>query len=388
MIRQYLFFGFFLFLATDSFAALRYRTGTEILSQDSEAIDLQFQSFSKKSSFDETGAELVSTNANSFTVNDWMLKYTKGFYSDVEASFFGNFRSVSPEPQSSISSHSGLESIGLEGKYLFLINKNFKNALGLRLRKATFSNSQYTPSTAPPTDKVVLGDDGLEYGLDYLVTYYDYHLKYDFKLGYNKPSSYLSSEMLYNAAVIYYLTKISFITGIEGIYSLKNDTYTESPSLKPIISGGNSRLFNSINRQKTSLFAGAQYSFGNFIVALRGETIFKARSSDTGNTISFNIRWENNQISTNTETRRQNYFAEGFVKKISTKGSLLKINIGSEKQLSKGDHVDIFNANDYAKSYPIATGTIFEVDSEEATVRINQKFDNSPVQISSLVKVY
>lgn len=387
MVKQIFFFGCFLFFSSNTFAALRSRTGTEILSLNSEAIDLHFQSFSKKLSFDESGAQLISADSNSFSVNDWTLKYTRGLYSDLEGSFFGNYRTVKPDSPTT-TSNSGLESIGLEGKYILFARGKYKNAIGLRFKKAMFSNTRYTISTTPPSDKVVLGDDGLEYEFDYLLTFYDKYLKYDFKLGYNKPSSDLSSEIIYNAAAFYYIAKVSLTAGIGGIYSLKNDAYTDSPSSKPLISSGNSRLFNSVNRQKAFFYGGIEYAFTNFIVGFRGESIFSARSTDTGNAFSLNIRWENNQISDSTGKIKQNYFTEGFVKQLSTKGLLIKINIGSKKQLTKGDQVDIYSLNDESRSIPLATGTIFEVGPEESIVKIKQKFKNHPIQVACVVKVY
>lgn len=392
---------FFLF-STGSFAAPQYRSGTEILSEKSQAIELQTQTFSKKTSFGDTGAELVPVENESFSINDWNLKYSRNFYSDFEGSIFGRYRSVKSETGSISATNSGLESLGLEGKYLFLTQNSYKNALGLHFRKAMYTNTRYTFLQTPPADQVVLGDDSYAIGLNYLITYFTGNWKYDFKIGFNKPSKDLSSEVPYNFEIIYSMNRLFLFSGIGGIYSLKNDPYGASTS-KPFISRGNTQLFNSINRTQKYLYAGVQFAFGNFIVGLKGESIFSARSSDTGNTISFNIRWESNQQAATTTVTpisspskvvelkpvtKQNYFSQGFVEKVSTSGNMLKINIGSIDNVTNGSLIDIFNIDDYAKGDPIAKGVVVRIDSKWAVVKVKRRSIRSRIQVGYLVRAY
>lgn len=386
------FLSIFLLLSIDSFASLSHRSEAEILSVNSQAIDLQYQKFVKKASYDQTGAELISSEGDKFSVSDWKLKYTNGIYSQFEASTWANFRNVNSETQTSSAVNSGLESIGLGVKYLFFSKIKFKNALGLRFKKAMYTNMHYDNANPPPSDKVALGDDGLEMGVDYLITYFDKFFKYDFKLGYNKPAN-LSSELIFNAGAVYSFTYTFLSAGIGGIHSLNNDPYTDTPSLKPVISSGTSRLFNSINREKNFLYAGAEYAVGDFILGLKGESIFSGKSTDKGETISLNIRWEKNEIAqtSNGEVSHagsENYFAEGFVEKVSKSGNMVKINIGSEKGLALGVHVDVFNINDDSRSHPMATGTVIKIGPTWSIVTINKRYKELPIQTAFLVKAF
>lgn len=382
------FLGSFLLLPADSFAALRYRSGTEVMTENSEAVEFQYQTFTRKLSYDEEGVELIPAEGESFSVDDWTVKYTRGIFSEFETSFLTKFRTVKSEAPNSNATNSGLESIGLEGKYVFLSDRKFKNAFELHFKKAMYTNLLYDIANPPPFDKVSLGDDGLEIGVDYLVTYFAKYWKYDFKFGYNKPSSQLSSELVYNAEAVYSLTKFFLLTGIGGIHSLKTDPYTDTPILKPLIGSGNSRLFNSINREKMYLYAGAQYAIGDFIIGLKGETILSGRSTDKGNTISLNVRWEKNEIPSTPQFVKQNYFAEGFVEKVSTSGNMVKINIGFVDKLDRGNNVDIFDINNYARGRPIATGTIIEVGPKWSIVKIDKRFNQSPIKVAYLIKAY
>jgi len=399
------FLGSSLLLSATSSAALQHRSATDILSLNSKAFEFQNQNFFKNSSYDDAGSKVTVAEGEDFSVSDMTLKYSQGFYPKFEGTFLGTFRKVKSESTTSNATKSGPESVGFEGKYLFLNKKIVKSAAGLHVKKALYSNTRYDASTTPPANEVVLGDDGPEYGLDYLATYYDKYFKYDAKLGYNKPSSSLSSEILYNAEAVYSFKNYFILAGIGGIYSLKTDPHSDSPSLKPSISRGNSYLFNSTNREKSYLYAGTQYAFGNFIIGIKAETILSGRSTDKGSTISFNFRWENNVTKTDVRPQPQSirqksqqenlpleftekHFAEGFVAKISNTGNLIRINIGSDQRLELGTRIGIFNINDYARGIPIATGRVMEIGNNWSIMRINNRLDQSTIEVGYLARAY
>lgn len=381
-------------ITTDSYAALRYRSGTELLTENSEAVDFQFQNFKKNLSYDEEGAELALGPEDSFTTTDLSLKYSRGLFLNFETSAFLKYRSVKSELNNYSATNSGLESIGLEAKYLFLNRKSFRNAFAIHVKKTPYTNTLYTLSDMPPLDKISLGDDGLQYGVDYLATYYDQYLKYDFKIGYNKPSASLSSEIIYNAELVHHFSRASILAGIGGITSLKNDQYTETPVLKPIISSGNDRLFNSINREKKYLYAGLNYGFDNIIAGVKVESIFSGKSTDKGNTISFNIRLENNVIaplpkSTFSRTGAiQEYFADGFIEKLSTSKNMFKMNIGLNKNVKLNDNVDIYNVDDYTSGQPICTGVVASIGQDWSIVKVIKRYKKLPIEVGHLVRVY
>lgn len=375
-------------------AQLQYRSSTDFLSTNSQAFDFQYQTFSKSASFDNEGKELVSASNDHFTVKSITLKYSKSFYPKIETALAAKFQNLKSELNEKSLSKSGFESVSLLGKYLFINKKFLKMAAGVHLKKATFSNVRYEETTPPPTDELVLGDDGLEYGIDYLTTYNDKYFKYDLKLGYNKPSSNLSSELLYNLETIYSFTKTFLIAGIGGIYSLKNDPYSETPSLKPQISRQNSYLFNSTNREKTYLYAGIEHAFSNFIMGFKAENTFTGKSTDKGSTIALNLRWEKNipppQIKNLSpdETLSSEYFAQGFVAALSKSKKFAKINIGFDHRIKLGTFINIYNIHNYTRKIPAARGQVIKVDSYWSIVKLSPKKDPTPIQVGDLVQAY
>lgn len=386
--------GSLLLLSPDLFAKLRYRSGTDIMSEKSQAVELQSHFFTKSSSFDQAGVELVSNEGSNYSINDWVLKYSRGYFKDFEGTFITKYRSINSESALVNATNSGLESIGLEGKYKFLEDKKLTHVLGLHFKKAMFTNTLYELPNTPPSDQVALGDDGNELGVDYYLTYKDKYSSYDFKFGYNKPSANLSSELVYNLESSFRLKNLFFVAGLGGIKSLNNDAYSESPDTKPAISLGESRLFNSINREKNLLYAGIHYAFGNLIVGLKGETIYSGSYTDKGSTFSINLRWEENvappKIVRNLENFKatQKYFAQGFVGKISRSGNMVKINIGSNSQIIKGTRIDIFSINDYVNGKPIGIGTVIDVGADWSIVKLTNRSNQSVIQVGSIAKAF
>jgi hypothetical protein len=388
----------FLLLNTSTFASIQHRSGTEIMHEDTYALELQNQTFTRTSSYDQSGVTLPQDAGETFVVNDWILKYTKGLDSKLEASFFTNYRGVNYNSTLTNANNYGFEKIGFEGKDVFTVSNNYKMAIGIHFHKSLYTSIRAQNLATPLVDQQALGDDGFGYGLDYFATYFSSHnLKYDFKLGYNKPSNNLSSELPYNSEAIYSFKKLFLLTGFGGIISLKNDPYTGSPTLKPASSSGNSRLFNSINREKQYLYAGAQYTMGNCMLGIKGESVVSGKYTDKGNTISISLRWEDNEVLENTPVpkiveatpdRIQDYFAEGIVTKVATSGNMIRINIGADRRIAVGIRVDIFHLTDYANEHPLATGTVIEVGPQWAFVKLDNTANRATLHVDYPVRVY
>jgi hypothetical protein len=390
-----LFFFFFVLHSPIINAKLHYRSGTDILLENSKAIDLQAEFFSKNSAYDETGLELVSSPGTEFKTSDWKLKYSFGYFKNFECAFSTNFKSVNSQTTIATASVSGIETVGLEGKYLFFASNKFSHAIGAHLKKALLTNTRYEFPNVAPADQVVLGDDGLEIGFDYYLTYTDKYFNYDFKLGYNKPSADLSSELIYNAEIVFKNSNLFLLAGLGGTTSQKNDEYTENPLLKPAISVGESRSFNAVNGERKFYYAGVQYAFGDYIVGLKGESIYAGRATDKGNTISLNFRWEKvttppPKIVKYQEIPKdpQKYFTQGFVGKISRSGNMLKINMGLKNQIVIGTKIDIFSTDNYTKGLPVASGAVIQVGPDWSIVKLSSRQKQSPIEVAFLAKAY
>ena len=371
-------------------ASIDYKSGADLLNAGEDAIKIETNFFTRSSSFDQEGNEVVATPGDSYKVNDLTFKYLVGFSKSYELTTALNLRKINSQSSSTSGSVTGPESFSLAGKYLLYQGRMFKTALGLHFKKALFSNSLYDLSNPAPSDKVALGDDGLEMGVDTFASYNDKYFKYDFQFGYNKPSSSLSSELNYKALAILKMKKWFLTAGLGGIVSLKSDTYSTTPALKPAIESGPSSLFNSINREKSSLYAGIHYSYHNYLWGLNLESIISGKSTDKGQTISLNLLYEKGYESQSdlSDVDIPDYFADGYVSSYAKSGNMLRINIGSNQHLSAGTKIDIFSIHDYNLHSPLASGYVFEVSSEYSIVKIVTRFKSSGFEVGNLVRAY
>lgn len=362
------------------------------MQRNSQAVELQGHFFKKSSAYDQEGVELVQAEGNTFSMNDWVLKYSRGYFKNFEGTILTKYRNIKSETGIANTSNSGIESIGGEGKYQFYNYNKFYHVLSVHFKKSMFTNTLYQSPDVPAADQLALGDDGQEIGADYLLTYYDKYSNYDFKFGYNKPSQNLSSELNYKIEGVYKLTDLFFIAGLGGIFSQKNDPYTDNPSGKPAISSGESSLFNSINREKNYLYAGIQYALGDYIVGLNAETVYSGRSTDKGTTISLNLRWEKNvtppkivRVVQEDFQSAPSYFTEGTVLKLSKSGNLVKISIGSNKQIIKGTSVHVFSPT---STEPLGAGVVIETGPDWSIVKFSSRSKQSPIEIGYIAKAY
>ena len=373
-----------------SWASIDYKTRSDILNEDENAFEFETKYFNRSTSYDQEGNELNINPDDSYNVTDMTLKYSKGFSKSYELSTALNLRKIESQNSAATGSASGLESFSLIGKYLYFDGRMFKTTFGIHVKKSLFSNTLYDLSNPAPIDKVALGDDGLEMGVDSFFSYNDKYFKYDLQLGFNRPSSSLSSELNYSALAILKMKKLFLSAGFGGIFSLKTDSYTKTPALKPTIGSGPSSLYNSINRENSIFTSGIHYSFHNILIGFNYDSVLSGKSTDKGQTFTLNFRYEHSpelfKIAEPDDI--PDYFASGFVSSYAKSGQMLRINIGSKARLEKGTKIDIFNVNDYNLNLPIASGYIFEVSEDWSIVKIVTKRKSSGFEVGNVVRAY
>jgi hypothetical protein len=387
------FFCLVIFLqSTAVLAQMRYRSFGDLIQLDSQAIELKSRSFVKNTSYDDKGAELIATQPSSFKMTDYQLRYTSSYYLNLETSFLVNYRMVESTTSSGVALNSGLESVILENRFLVFNTKKFNHVFTNRIQKSIFTNKIYILPEIPTSEDIALGDEGFGYSFDYSLTYFDKYFNYDFKIGYNVPTTDLSSEIFYQFELHYKMKYGSLLAGLGGVQSLNKDAFTANPNQKPVIATGDSRLFNSVNRENRFLYAGLNLVWGNFLFGFIGESIFSGRSTDTGQALSFNLRWEDN-IPLSEEKKEQllsqqyvDYLLDGFVEKISKSKKLLRVNVGKNKKVVNGMTVDIFSINNVSKKAVIANGVVIESTQDHCFIRLNTESLGSGIEIGDLVR--
>ncbi len=366
----------FVFFHSVSWAKGSQFGGAILLNPKAYSVQIESSLFLMTAQFNDAGVEVLPASASTFRLIDTDLKISYGISSNLEVSLFGKLRSINSYNGIDTAINTGAESVGVEAKYAFLPIDLLRYAIGIRYRQTLYTNTRYTISQTPAPEVVILGDDGSEYAVNFYVTYDSRPVKFDLKFGYVSPPNDLSSEIDYEASLHYKFSRLSTFAGLEGIYSLKRDQFTNDPSLKPLMSKGQSNLFNSLNREKLAPYIGANYLFDKFLLGIKGQTVLAGKSTDKGNTFFINLTWgsigetpENDKIESFKE-----YHIDASVLKVSAQKTFVKIDQGLSTDVEKGAKFDIYQTDYFGGNVLVASGVVFEVGADWAVIKLTKKY--------------
>ncbi|MGZ3788036.1 MAG: hypothetical protein ACXVLQ_05900 [Bacteriovorax sp.] len=363
-------------------ASAVHRAGAELLNAKAYSIMVETSLFKNSAYFDDQGTVQSFPEGSSYRMIDTDFKMAYGISSNLEASLFGKFRSVSSNDGTNNATHTGPESLGVLAKYSFGAVRSFRYAIGLRYRQTLYTNTRYLSSQIPPVNEVILGDDGSEYGVDFYATYLGHPWKIDLMAGYNSPPNDLSSEIVYKAEALYLFTRLGLFAGVEGIYSLKRDQFTDSPLSKPLMSTGQTKQFNSLNREKVAPYLGGQYAFDKFLFSLKGQSIVSGRSTDRGNLILASLSFSSEGItpeSIKIESFKE-YHVDGSVLKVSARGNFIKIDQGLATDVEKGMKFDIYQTDYFGGNVLVASGVAYDIGSDWAVIKLTKKYKDIEIK--------
>lgn len=369
-------------LSAPVMAAGVHRGGAELLNPSAYSINANASMFKTSAFYDYEGVETELADGNEYSLMDVDLSVSYAVSKSFEISAMGRFRQVSSTVGETTNENSGPESLGVEAKYGFGPSGNLRYAIGLHYRQTLYTNGNYENATQIPADELVLGDSGSEYGGDLYLTYLGTPWKWDAKIGYSSPANNLSDEVNYKLEGMYRFTKLGVLAGVEGIYSLKNDEFTETPTLKAPQATGGSNLFNSINREKVAPYVGLNYSFDKFIMAVKGQTVMSGTSTDKGNTISLNIGWSSDGItpeSVKVDSFKE-YQVDGSVLKISARSNFIRIDQGLSTDVEKGMKFDIYQTDYFGGNVLVASGIVYEVGADWSIIKLVKKYKDIEIK--------
>ena len=352
------------------------RGGAELLNPTAYSVNAGVSAFQTTSYFDYDGNETEMNEGDDYQMINADFIVTYGVSKNLEISGMGRFRSVTSTNNNISASNSGPESLGIELKYGLPSMDKSRWAIGAHYRQTLYSSATYTAAAQVPTEEIILGDAGSEYGVDLYYTYLGRPFKFDMKVGYSSPANDLSSEINYKLEGIYQFTKLALIAGVEGIYSLKKDEFGDTPSLKPPQAVGASRLFHSINREVIAPYIGASYDFKSFTVGLKGQTIVKGISTDKGNAGMLNISWNSEGVTPESVKidAFKEYHVDGSVLKVSARGNFLRIDQGLSTDVEKGMKFDIYQTDYFGGNELVASGIVYQVGADWSVIKLLKKY--------------
>ncbi len=274
-------------------------------------------------------------------------------------------------------SKAGMESYYLGLKYGFAREGRYHYSIEGKYRIPGYTNELYDSTTA--NEKIVLGD--VESNI--LV---GGNLSYTFPRGhhlvtsifYNK-SNTLSDQIDYDVQGVLSYSKFALIAGLQGVYSLLNDGYSENKSDKPVLDQSASKLYNSINRSYMAPYLQVNIALGErWSFQLGGRSIISGVSTDKGMEYFGALVLTTSGRSASQKILNQftEYNVEATVIKVSPRQKFVVINKGLAAELEKGMRVDIYGLkdNDPDETVLLATGFIYQVKVDSAIVRLTSVF--------------
>lgn len=365
-----------LFIATPGMTATLQRGGAELLNPKGYAVSSSVSIFQTSGFYDVEGVENTLAEGSEYRLMDVDFSLSYGVSKNLEFTGFGRFRNNSSTVSEVANTKSGPESIGVEAKFAFDPVGSARYALGAHYRQTLYSENSYTQFIQLPADELILGDSGSEYGIDFYMTYLNKSFKWDAKIGYSSPANELSDEIIYKLEGMYRFTKLGLLAGIEGISSLKKDTYTENPTAKPFQATGATHLFNSINREMVAPYIGANYAFEKVLIGIKGQTVMSGRSTDKGSALMLSMGWTSEGVtpeSVKVDSFKE-YQIDGSVLKVSARGNFIRIDQGLSTDVEKGMKFDIYQTDYFGGNELVGSGTVYDVGADWSIIKLSKKY--------------
>lgn len=367
---------FLVLLPLTSRAQLTPRGGAEVLNPKGYSIFASTMVFQTSALYDQEGTEVALNDGDEFRLIDVDFGLSYGISANFEASLFGRFRSVTSTLNGTNAANSGPESAGVSAKYSFDPVGKLRYAIGVHYRQTLYSNATYDGTAQLPAEEVILGDAGSEYGVDFFMTYNSAPWKWNARIGYNNPANDNSEEITYNLEALYRFTKLSVFAGVDGIYSLKKDQFTDTPTLKPLQSKGASNLFYAINREKVAPYIGLNYAFDKIFLTLQGSTVVAGKSTDKGSSGLIGLSWSSQGVtpeSVKVESFKE-YHVDGSVLKVSARGNFVRIDQGLSTDVEKGMKFDIYQTDYFGGNVLVASGIAYDVGADWSIIKLVKKY--------------
>lgn len=350
--------------------------------------------FKSRSRKDANGDPVPYIDDEAYSKTEWELGGRYSFLSHVEASASLRVRQnnstefLSPLGQTETVKESGLESISLALKYALPKKGNILSAFDIKFRLPLYSNPSFNPATAQ--DFIVLGDAESEFAVGGHLAIAQKNI-FGTSLYLNLPTKGLSKELLYDFYAVFPQKKIVLGAGLEGILSLKDDSFSDNPLSKPRIGEGATNLFNSVNRSYVAPYLTSSFLLNNKW-RLDGKITYHTMGNSTdeglgvrlGFTYTFNKKQSEEK---KTIGKFKEYSIEGKVLNISEQGLFARINVGLRDEVVQGMRVDFFEFDYAGGNKLIASGKVVRLKGQTADVQIEKNFANRKVKIGHMARI-
>ena len=369
-----------------------YVSPTRTLSKGGTEFNFFTEYFQTTSVVTQEGEAFALAGNNNYQQADFGLNIKYGLTEQFEA--IGGIRGRSISALVTVSdeeyalTNTGLESGYIGFKYAFVEEEGVQFAIEGTYSEPFYTNPEYNGG-AP--DSIVLGDAGneLSAGLSAMLKTKSLNAM-TARVLYREPAKQQSSEVF--SEIDFNIVWPSFYMGlgVENVYSLQNDIYSNDQANKPQVSTGPSYLYNSINRSWTAPFFHSAIRLGEtWRLAFKYTAVTTGNSTDLGNRISFSLVKRNDKKINSFRVVDQafkQYSIEGTVSKISKSRKAFMIDRGLAQGLKKGMRVDFFYFDFLGGNELIATGVAIKVGASKSMVQLKKRYTKKRIEVGTVAR--
>lgn len=376
-----------LIIPASAFANYSYIPKARTLVEGGSEIGVGVSYFQTTSIITDTGEGASLGNGLSYRHLDVDFSGKYGFTSQLEGNVGLRGRLIQAtdnfQDEDVSYNQSGAESFKVGFKFSFEEQAKMKYALEGWYRSALFEAKKFSSLTEAPSD-VSLGDDNRELAFG-LLTYVRTEANNfaNARVYYRDPGQHLSTEIFSEVEYAMMWEYLTFAVGVENVYSLENDEYTNDPENKPIIYSGPTNQFNSVNRAWTAPYAHMNLSFGGaWRLEGRYTQVITGNSTDLGPRISahFIRRSEKASEYSKRDASFKEYQIEGLVTKVSSSRNACIIDKGLSDGITKGMKIDFYFFDYIDGNTLIAKGNVLKVKAGQSLVQIQERYTRKRVE--------
>jgi hypothetical protein len=244
-------------------------------------------------------------------------------------------------------------------------------------RYTPYTNEEYD-STVDDPEKLILGDSGNEISAGIGMTYYGKNNKFfTIRGGYRRPGTDLSHEAYWGVEGALAWKYVALVAGVDGVSSLKNDPYEDTPEERPILNTGETRLYNSQNREWVMPYAGLNFALGKtWRIELRGSQVVSGNSTDLGSAFGLNLIKRADKDATRlVDSKFKSYDIEANVTRVSPKKEYMVIDKGIADDIVKGMRIDFFEFDYIGGNVLVASGVVIKTNAETSIVKVTNRYN-------------
>lgn len=378
-----LFLVFYFLMLSGAFAqelGPSYVPATKVLRAKGYQIGLYVDSFTTAKSIDRDGNKVPLEEGQTF---NRIQSEVQGYYGATHDLQFGlgfrfrqNRATLDVGGEEQVSESSGLQSTFGSIMFAFAQVDKLQYTLEGMFRYTPYNNEEYLAGTDDPK-VLILGDHGNELSGGLGVTYLAQNNNYfTVRSGYRRPGTDLSDEIYWQVEGALAWSRFALLAGVDGVSSIKNDPYEDTPADRPIYNRG-TELYNSSNREWMAPYAGINMALGKtWRIELKGSQVVSGNSTDLGTTLGINIIRRVDKSATRlVDSKFKTYDLECTVIKVSPKKEYVSIDKGLADDFNKGMKIDFFEFDYVGGNVLVASGIIIQPKADTAIVKITQRYN-------------